>query len=291
MKKIILKRIENKKFILKNFRIASIKLFNSEETVEKILKDKCSIARYGDGEFKIIYGRTIGFQKYDKELARRLYEILHTNDEKFLVGMMKALKFNVKKMYTEEAAGYWTRWLKRNRIKVLKTIDTNKTYYSANITRFYMDYIDKSNKKQYVEKLKKIWEDRDLTIIEGEQSRLGIGNDLFKNAKSIERILCPATESFDKYSEIFEEAKKTKKNNLILIALGPTATVLAYDLYKCGYQALDIGHVDVEYEWFVRNAVTKIKLENKYVNEAGGYTEGSVLENTEYFNQIRTVVK
>ena len=291
MKKIVLKNVKNKRYILKNFRISSIKLYDSEETIDKILKDKCSIGRYGDGEFKIIYGRTIGFQKHDKELAKRLYEILHVKDEKFLVGMMKALKFNVNKMYTEEAAGYWSRWLKRNRIKVLKTIDTNKTYYSANLTRFYMDYIDKSNKKQYVEKLKSLWENRDLTIIEGEQSRLGVGNDLFKNCKSIERILCPATGSYEKYKEILEEASKCNKENLILIALGPTATVLAYDLYKLGFQALDIGHVDVEYEWFIRNAMTKIKLENKYVNEAGGYTEGNTLNDEEYFKQIRAIIK
>jgi len=30
--------------------------------------------------------------------------------------------------------------------------------------------------------------------------------------------------------------------------LGPTTTVLAYDLYKNGYQAIDIGHVDLEHE-------------------------------------------
>ena len=29
----------------------------------------------------------------------------------------------------------------------------------------------------------------------------------------------------------------------MLLALGPTATVLAYDLSKLGYQAIDIGHL------------------------------------------------
>ena len=47
-----------------------------------------------------------------------------------------------------------------------------------------------------------------------------------------------------------------------------TATVLAYDLYKAGYWAVDIGHVDIEYEWFLRKATEKIKIETKYVNEA-----------------------
>jgi len=109
---------------------------------------------------------------------------------------------------------------------------------------------------------------KDIVIIEGEQSRLGIGNDLFDNSRSIQRIICPSENAFELYDEIFNEALKIDKNKLILIALGPTATVLAYDLYKYGYQAIDIGHVDIEYEWYLRNATNKIKIENKYVNEA-----------------------
>ena len=60
---------------------------------------------------------------------------------------------------------------------------------------------------------------------------------------------------------------------MILIALGPTATVLAYDLCKEGYQAIDIGHIDIEYEWLLRKATSKIKIKNKYVNEAIGGRE------------------
>ena len=54
---------------------------------------------------------------------------------------------------------------------------------------------------------------------------------------------------------------------LFLIEMGPTATVLAYDLFKAGYQAIDIGHVDIEYEWWRMGARRKVKLERKYVNE------------------------
>lgn len=52
--------------------------------------------------------------------------------------------------------------------------------------------------------------------------------------------------------------------------MGPTATILAYDLHKAGYQAVDIGHVDVEYEWWRMGATRKVQLEKKYVNEAFG---------------------
>lgn len=94
-----------------------------------------------------------------------------------------------------------------------------------------------------------------------------MGNDLFDNAQSIHRILCPPCNAFNSINRIRAEACKQNKNVLFLIALGPTATVLAYDLFKAGYQAIDIGHVDVEYEWWRMGARRKIKLERKYVNE------------------------
>ena len=98
-------------------------------------------------------------------------------------------------------------------------------------------------------------------------SRLGVGNNLFDNAKSIKRIICPSLNSFKVYNKILKSVKKLKDKRLILIALGPTATILAFDLSILGYQAIDIGHVDIEYEWFLRKVKRKIQIKNKFVLE------------------------
>ena len=44
--------------------------------------------------------------------------------------------------------------------------------------------------------------------------------------------------------------RRSMERTPVLIALGQTATVLAYDLSEAGLQAIDPGHVDVEYEWY-----------------------------------------
>ena len=81
--------------------------------------------------------------------------------------------------------------------------------------------------------------------------------------------------------------KNVRKNKLILIALGPTATILAYDLYKLGYRAIDIGHIDIEYEWFLRKANTKIPIKNKYVNEIRRRkNKFTKVKDKSYFHQI-----
>lgn len=64
------------------------------------------------------------------------------------------------------------------------------------------------------------------------------------------------------------------KDGLVLAALGMTATVLCYDLAKKGYQAIDIGHVDVEYSWFLMGAKNKCPVPGKAVNEVNFMPEG-----------------
>lgn len=175
----------------------------------------------------------------------------------------------------------------KKKFKILPLIDLHKKYYSSFITRFYIDFKDKSKVPDYIKKLKLIWDKKDILIIEGEKSRLGVGNDLFNNSKSIKRILCPAVNAFNVYDKIIDEARKIDKSILILLALGPTSTVLAYDLYKLGYQVIDVGHIDIEYEWFLRKAKKRIQIDNKYVNEASGnkYKIANFTD-TKYYKEI-----
>jgi glycosyltransferase family protein len=154
------------------------------------------------------------------------------------------------------------------------------------MTRPYADYRDKSKSKFYFEKFRQIWFGRKILLIEGEKSRLGVGNDLFSTALSVERILAPKHNAFIKYYEILSYVKILDRDRLVLIALGPTATVMAYDLAKLGFQALDIGNIDIEYEWYLRGASSKIKIEGKYTSEAIGGREVNDLYDPLYNSQV-----
>lgn len=152
-----------------------------------------------------------------------------------------------------------------------------------------MDYKDKSLSRQRINLIKKMWKNRDVYIIEGELTRMGVGNDLFEGSKSIHRILCPSKSAFDRYDEILKTAKEVIPLNghaLILLALGMTATVLASDLSRAGYQAIDIGHLDVEYEWMRVGAKTKVAIPTRFVNEANNYDEVRDCRDEEYSYQI-----
>jgi len=256
------------------------KIMNKEETIAEIVKHKKSIARFGDGEFSIIAGASRWkFQKNDERLAYRLKEVLQSDKENVLIGIGDF--YGDQSLRPTNAANavriYMTPEIRRAHYELL---NPNTIYAKADISR--------SETWEDVELQRTIWEGRDCVFIEGHQTRMGVGNDLFDNAGSIVRILCPAENAFDKYGEIYQEAIKQPKDKLILIALGPTAGVLAYDLAMQGYQAIDIGHADLCYEWIRRGKLhgDKTWIPYKYNNELVGDFVVEDIHDVQYESQI-----
>ena len=71
----------------------------------------------------------------------------------------------------------------------------------------------------------------------------------------------------------------TKENvNLQTLGFSPEAVK--------GYQAIDIGHVDIEYEWFKMGASHKVPVPNKFVNEAGAGVGVGDIDNKKYLSEI-----
>lgn len=261
------------------------KVLSVEETLDKIIQETCSICRYGDGEFLYIIDKlNLPFQCYDSVLRNRMIEILISNSSNILIGL--PIGYSSHENLNKSSIKTWRSQISWIYPRLKKYLDMNKVYYNSSMTRVYIDYVNKSDSIRYFEKLKKIWEGREVVLIEGEKSRLGVGNDLFENVSKLKRILAPMHNAFSKIDEISREVLKHEKTKLILIALGPTATVLAYDLAREGYQAIDIGNIDIEYEWFLRGATNKVKIPGKYTSEA---KDGRIVEDVDdplYQSQI-----
>ena len=278
----------NKLYILidkvKKLIYSKLEVLSIDETLDYIIKNKCSVSRFGDGELKLIDNNGIFFQESSQELSSRLKEVIKSENNNHIVCIPDV--FDRLDNYSEEPYKHWELHIAKTRKKWYAVLNKNKKYYNAFISRCYYAYKDKKNCEKWFEKLKEIWGNKDIVIIEGKKSRLGIGNDLFNNTKSIKRILCPEKNAFNNYNKILEEAKKIDKSKLILLAIGPTATVLAYDLCKLGFQAIDIGHIDIEYEWFLMGATKKEKVKNKFVGEAIGGAEVGECNDSNYLSQI-----
>ncbi len=243
-------------------------ILTETQSISKIISTKKSLTRFGDGEFGIIYNQGNGFQSANHQLSERLKEVLSNQLENLLIGLPNV--FGKMEDMANKPAHYWYINLGKNRKRYLKLINKKQEYLDSNMSRFWTAYKDRKKAPKIVAEFKKLWEKRDIIFIEGEYSRLGVGNNLFNNAHSIHRILCPAENAWSKYDEILSavtEISKDYPEALYILALGPTATVLAYDMCKMGLWAVDLGHIDIQYEYMLRNANEKITIPGKYVNE------------------------
>lgn len=265
----------------------SVRILNSFDSIQYIISHRCSVSRYGDGEIIMMFGGGYsGYQSADHFMAKRLKQVLTSNDApNHVIGLpfplisSKGLRRNSKE--------FWDYFTLRRANALLNVLPQDRFYIDTQLSRFYIIYKDKTNSSVQLQLLKKIWENRDIVIVEGKQSRTGIGNDLYSNAKSIRRIIGYATDAFSHYDEMLKAVKgHVTTDKLILLSYGPTATVLAYDLSKCGYQAIDIGHLDIEYEWYLQGANDNIAIKGKFTNEAMGGRDVEDIDDTDYKNQI-----
>lgn len=274
----------------KKYSIKSI-----EETAEILSSTEKSIGRFGDGEIAWIYKKTNNlsdFQDVSDRLSQELLRVLNSHDDDFLIGIPNHFK-NISDM-TSVPKKFWTMYILKNINKIDKILDEKKTYYNASVTRPYIDFLTNEKASKTFSIIKKAWNNKNILIIEGSETRLGYKNDLFSNAKKIKRIECPSQNAFNSYDSILEESLSflnDHKDYISLIALGPTATVLSYDIFKSGFRAIDIGHIDVEYEWYLLGAKERINLPDRYVNEVSDGHSAAKINDDEFTKTIIAKIK
>ena len=243
-----------------------ISVLSIDQSLDYLLEKGASVVRFGDGEMDLIAGRSIVYQDFDPELSARLREIMSMESDEHLMICLPDV-FTGLERYSIDAQNFWSLNHLPHFLEKYKNICQAPWYGSTFISRPYIDLEDKTPSAGYFAKLKQLWQDKDLLIVEGLTSRSGVGNDLFDGAKSIKRIICPSRNAYSKLDAIKQAVREYADNRLILTMLGPTAKVLVYDLVQEGYRALDIGHIDSEYEWFQMGATHKVKLSHKHTAE------------------------
>lgn len=264
----------------------SVQVFSTAETLERLREQKCSLSRFGDGEFDLIFGNDLKFQKYDEKLANKLRKILLLEEGAGTCKVAIPRVFASLKGMTCASKAFWSVYLVDHREKIYGLLNPAYCYFDAQVTRIYVNRKNKSDAAKYFRQWKEVWRGEDILLVEGKNSRFGVGNDLFAEAKSVERILCPACNAFDYYDEILDTVTKKGINKLVLLVLGPTATALAYDLSCRGIWAIDSGNLDMEYEWSKIHAKKQVAIKGKYTHEADRGTHVSAVSDKSYEDQV-----
>lgn len=256
-----------------SMRMPHYKILTIEETLRQVGESRLSIARFGDGELRwMLNHESARFQSSTPELAFALKAVLRSPADGCLVCIPPQL-IDLKGRVTRSRA-YWSYCIGLEGEEWSHNIDKERCYGNTDCSRFYITYSDKRSSVMdgRVELWHDIWRDRSVLVVEGSETRLGLGNDLLSGAVAIRRIVVPPKNAFRYRKKILSAiARNVDEADLILLAMGPTATVVANDLCGLGFQALDVGHLDLEFGWYRMKARHKVPLADRLVNELGEY--------------------
>ena len=144
---------------------------------------------------------------------------------------------------------FWE-WYWLNRYQEIKGLFKHVNYGNSFVTRESVFY------ENTLEEIQEIWEQREVVFVYGAGGRFKVDSLIFNNIKSYQEVLIDPTDAFAHYDSILEKCSVFDKSVLFMIAAGPTATVLAYDLWKKGYQALDVGHLPNSYDEYLGEIIS-----------------------------------
>ncbi|WP_157814022.1 MULTISPECIES: GT-D fold domain-containing glycosyltransferase [unclassified Microbacterium] len=219
-----------------------------DQTLDALIEGK-SIARFGAGDLSTMDGWFEMFQTPGVELTRRLREVL-VSDESDLLVAIPSFAYELSPELLEGMRDYFLRWAPHLRRILNPYLRTSKRYAATEVSLGHSTFGPGFDRRAYFERCRQIWDGAPVVLIHGEGIFDGFTHDIFDNAASVDHILAPRQNAFDEYDDILRRASLAPKECLMIAILGPTATVLAYDLHRAGYRALDLGHIAKSYEWW-----------------------------------------
>lgn len=253
-------------------REVDFKIMGIDDTLDEVFRKRKTLIRFGDGELRLLMkvGDT-GFQQRNDRLEIRLKEILCCGENE---GMLLCLPGSLgargtKYKLLKPANFFWNEFTYKyeKELKLCGEKLSEMEFGDAFVSRPYIDIQNFEFANQVFSRVKRELKGKDVLIVEGRLSRFGVGDDLLCEAKRVRRILGPEVNAFEQYGKILERASREELVDVVILSLGPTAKLLAYDLTKLGFWCLDLGHLDIEYEWYRMKAQKKVSINNKYVNE------------------------
>ena len=200
------------------------------DTVRRLLKG-ASIARFGDGELKILEGAGYSREVSNGKLTAEMRMVAAAPNEGCLIAIP-----------TMDPAGpKYRNWL-RHEARFCKYFEhgDGEKYYSAFITR-PDSAADPLESVEYFELISKLWAGRERVVVLSEPTSklLTCARAM---AASVVHIECPHRSAYSVIDDL-ERAIVAANPSVALLSCGPTATCLANRLAGRGIQGLDLGSI------------------------------------------------
>lgn len=226
------------------------KYLTYQETLDDIIKHNKSIVRFGDELFDMLQGIGLYYgswrQTYDKQLAKRMKEVISSQDPRLLVCFNPEFILKTKKEFRN--AGIGDQWHFWTNSKIFL-----KDYYHADtIYGSALCFTPRYNTSINYQQLRDYFSTKHIIILTSNTKRfegmsLGITTDF---------VEAPGSDAWQQYEKVkaklisvIKEKGYTQENLLILVSMGSAAKVLVYDMTQDGYTAWDTGQFfDLAYQ-------------------------------------------
>lgn len=228
-----------------------LNVLSKENTIKYIFDNEKSFCRFGDGEIRLMMGYSIPFQKYDERLAKKLLAILKSDSDKISIGIPYQYFYGIKNA-NETSKKFWLFFVPEYRKFLLKHCLHSKIYIDTGFTQIYMSSND-NNYHNYFNKTKNLFNNKKLLIVSGNGILKKLKYNIFENALQKNYIYAPSINAYDEYDELLNKCLKFPKDTVIILMIGPTSKVLAYELANNGYTAYDVGHLAEDYDAYKNN--------------------------------------
>lgn len=220
----------------------------AEETINELIHTNKNFVRYGDGEIMVADGKDIPFQKADKELSRRLREILTTPQENLLVGVNRRYYYpnaftSIIKQKNPIYKHFELYAVPKLRRELDKYIKLNITYYEAGIT---------GRNETHFNTFRQFFTGKKLVLVGCKEAFENLKFNIYDTAQELYYEFVPNKHCFSVYDETLAKLQSYDKDTIRILMCGPTANVFVTDLTKSGFRALDLGHLAKSYDWHKR---------------------------------------
>lgn len=204
------------------------KVVDERLTLNRVLEG-ASIARYGDGELKLMLGRRCVSQIVVPGIVDELRAIIGAKRTHAIVGIPTVVPGSRRYELWSSLAPKFAPFLNRE-----------ATYYSSFITR--PDNAPWIGTKEFFDDIESLWRDQRVTFVGNGVRSLTAKFLQDTGAKHVDWIECSYAHSYVDIDRLFRSVIALP-NHRVLLCAGPTATCLAERLAKAGRHAIDLGHI------------------------------------------------
>jgi len=216
---------------------------DGSESLEYIINNRASLARFSDGEIGVIHGASIcppdsdWSQRWSHSLARDLVAVLKSSRPNLLIAVDPPKVFLAKKNSEHPIPFCWNMWVDTRR-SLYKYLNKQQSYGHCHL------FLQANAPEFCWEKFRHYLEDRFVIVCSGDVN----GLKHLRIGRSTYFLECGKDNAYEKIDAIEESIRSTIEDKkipvaqaLVMLCLGPTACILAYRMSDL--QVLDTGHI------------------------------------------------